>query len=148
MASGTTSDRGAAGTRRRRADAQRSIDAILDAALAGIMADGQVTMAAIARAAGVSRVTLYAHFATPEALLEAALHRAVTHTSAILDEQDIDQGQPAETLRRLVGSSWQILDGYRHLYAAASTTLGPTRLRNHHEPVLGRMEALIARGQE
>jgi AcrR family transcriptional regulator len=148
MAESTTQTSGAAGSRRRRADAERSIEAILDGALECILADAQVNMAAIARAAGVSRVTLYTHFPTREALLNAALQRAVAHASAILAAQDIEQGPVPAALARLLGSSWQILNRHRNLYAAASATLSPAQLRAYHEPVLGRVEGLIARGQQ
>jgi AcrR family transcriptional regulator len=131
---------------RRRADAQRSIEAILDAALGVIVAEGQVSMSAIAREAGVSRVTLYAHFATAESLVEAVLERAVAEAHAVLDLPDCDGG-PAETLAALLRASWQILARYRNLYAAASSVLSPARLRAHHQPVLGRIEELIARGR-
>jgi AcrR family transcriptional regulator len=63
---------------RRRADAERSIAAILDAGLACFGTNPDVTMTAVARAAGVGRVTLYAHFPSRQALLEAVMAHAIT----------------------------------------------------------------------
>ena len=46
-----------------------------------IAARAPVTIAGVASAAGVSRVTVYAHFPTTEALLEAVVERAVGHAA-------------------------------------------------------------------
>lgn len=55
--------------RRRRADAERSNAAILDAA-AGVLAQRpQASIEEIAKAAGISRQTVYAHFPAREVLL-------------------------------------------------------------------------------
>lgn len=139
--------RGDAG-RRRRSDAERSIAAILDAALECVPSDGEFNMSAIARAAGVSRVTLYSHFPTREALVDAALQRAFAQTDRALTELPLDEGPPREVLARLLGSSWQVLERHRNLYLVASANLPPERLREYAELVLDRIERLLARGRE
>ena len=53
-------------TPRRRADAERSIARILDAAIDALGDDQEASMAAIARRAGVVRATIYVHFPTRE----------------------------------------------------------------------------------
>jgi AcrR family transcriptional regulator len=56
-----------------RADAQRNRDLLLAAAAAAFAQDGgEVTLESIARAAGVGLGTLYRHFPTREALVDAA----------------------------------------------------------------------------
>lgn len=134
---------------RRRADAERNIAAILDAALACLGSDPQATMADIAKAAGVGRVTLYAHFSSREALLEAALDRAVAEVadlSRALEAESRDL--PAdEVLRRHVRSSWWVLDRYRQLFEAARRSLPPERVRDRHGPALGGFDELLARGR-
>jgi AcrR family transcriptional regulator len=56
-----------------RADAQRNRDRLLDVAVRAFSQDGpDVTLEAIAREAGVGIGTLYRHFPTREALVEAA----------------------------------------------------------------------------
>jgi len=132
---------------RRRADAERNIAAILDAALECFGDDPQATMADIARAAGVGRVTLYAHFSSRENLVEAALDRAVAEVaeaSAAIDATDA----PAEVvLARHIRSSWWVLDRHRQLFEAAERALPPQRLRERHAPALGDFDGLVARGQ-
>jgi AcrR family transcriptional regulator len=136
------------GAGRRRADAQRSIDAILDAALGCFVQDPDVSMTAIARAAGVGRVTLYAHFPSRETLLDAVLERAVAEADAALAREDLDGVPAPDALGRLLRSSWEVLDRHRRLMVAAARHLGPARMRERHAQVLTRVERLIARGQD
>jgi AcrR family transcriptional regulator len=65
---------GTTGERPLRADARRNRDRLLAAAVRAFAAPGsaEVTLEAIARAAGVGIGTLYRHFPTREALVEAA----------------------------------------------------------------------------
>ena len=133
-------------TRPRRADAERSIASIVDAAVEGFSRQPDVSMAEIATAAGVGRVTLYAHFPSREALLEVAIRHALGQAIAALDVAELDRGPPAEALARMVRSNWSILDRYRGLLAAAGE-LPPSRFREHHVGVRARLESLIARGQ-
>jgi AcrR family transcriptional regulator len=60
------------GERTLRADAQRNRDRLLEVAAHAFAAGGDVTLEAIAREAGVGIGTLYRHFPTREALVEAA----------------------------------------------------------------------------
>jgi AcrR family transcriptional regulator len=63
----------ATGSRPLRADAQRNRDRLLDAAVRAFSQEGpEVTLDAIAKSAGVGIGTLYRHFPTREALVEAA----------------------------------------------------------------------------
>jgi AcrR family transcriptional regulator len=61
------------GSRPLRADAQRNRDKVLDAAVRAFSQEGpEVTLESIAKDAGVGIGTLYRHFPTREALVEAA----------------------------------------------------------------------------
>jgi AcrR family transcriptional regulator len=133
--------------RRRRADAERSIAAILDAALACFAKRPEPSMSDIARAAGVGRVTLYAHFPSRTAVLEAALDRAVAEAGTVIDAAIHDDDPADRALAALVRSSWQVLDRYRRLFEAAQRGLDAEPLRRHHDPALVRVESLIARGR-
>jgi AcrR family transcriptional regulator len=63
-----------------RADARRNRDRLLDAAVPAFASHGaEVTLEAIAKAAGVGIGTLYRHFPTREALVEAAYRQELAH---------------------------------------------------------------------
>lgn len=134
------------GTRRRRADAERSIAAIVEAAVDGFSRRPAASMSEIATAAGVGRVTLYAHFPSREALVEAATKRVLAEASASLDAADLDHGPAVDALGRMVRTSWSVLDRYRGILEA-ERALSPAALRRHHSEVLERIDRLIARGQ-
>jgi AcrR family transcriptional regulator len=132
---------------RRRADAERSIAAILDAGLACFGTNPDVTMTAVARAAGVGRVTLYAHFPSRQALLEAVMAHAITQANQALELETPDGKPASQALAELIRSSWRILDRHRSLLTVATRELGVARVREHHDRVLDRVDRLIQQGQ-
>jgi TetR/AcrR family transcriptional repressor of mexCD-oprJ operon len=132
---------------RRRADAERNIEAILDAAQSRLRHDPAASMTEIARAAGVGRVTLYGHFPSRETLLRAVFERSMHRADAALESVDVDSGPADEALVRLIDSSWRVVDEHRSLLAAALDHLGPDWVRERHADALARVERLIARGQ-
>jgi AcrR family transcriptional regulator len=144
--SGNTVRAAVEGATRRRADARRNIDAILDAALACLTRDPLASIADIATAAGVGRVTLYGHFGTRAELVDAAFARVVTRTDAALDAVDLT-GDPAAALGRLVATSWRIVAEHRALLVAAERVLPPERIREHHDRPMRRVRALLQRGR-
>ena len=138
----------ARGTARRpqRADARRNIAAILDAATDCLARDPEMSIAGIAAAAGVGRITLYGHFSTRAELVDAVLARTIEHADAILDGTDIG-GDPADALARLVGASWQLVHQFSNILVAAHRELPAERIRGVHDPILRRVQSLIRRGQ-
>ena len=63
-----------------RADARRNRERLLEAAVRAFASDGvEVTLDAIAKAAGVGIGTLYRHFPTRDALVEAAYRQELAH---------------------------------------------------------------------
>lgn len=132
--------------RAQRADARRNVEAILDAAVACLARDPEVSVVDIAAAAGVGRVTLYGHFKTRAELIDAALVRTLQRADQILDATDTT-GDPVEALTRLVASSWQIVHQSRNILLAAHRELPAERIRGVHDRVLRRVQSLIERGQ-
>jgi TetR/AcrR family transcriptional regulator, mexCD-oprJ operon repressor len=141
-----TSDTHSTARRAQRADARRNVAAILDAATDCLARDPEMSIADIAAAAGVGRITLYGHFKTRADLVDAVLARTIEHADAVLDATDTG-GDPADALARLVTASWQIVHQFRNILLAAQRELPAERIRSVHDPILRRMQALIGRGQ-
>jgi len=135
-----------AATRDQRADARRNVAAILDAAQQCLSTDPQATVAHIAQAAGVGRVTLYGHFKTRAELVDAVFERVSAQSSEILDAVDTS-GDPAAALVRLVAATWQVVHRFNAIRQAAEGELVEERIRNHHDVHFRRLDTLIARGQ-
>ena len=131
----------------RRADARRNIAAILEAALDCLARDPQASIADIAAAAGVGRITLYGHFSSRLELLDATFGYALEQADQVLDAVDLS-GDPCAALTRLIATSWRILDRYRGALTAAGSELPPERVRAHHSQPMSRVEALLERGQQ
>ncbi|TXN30625.1 TetR/AcrR family transcriptional regulator [Lacisediminihabitans profunda] len=132
--------------RTQRVDAQRNRAAIIDAALACLSANPRASMAEIARAAGVGRVTLYGHFSSRRELVEAASVQAIGRAEVQLAPLDLD-GDPREALRLLVTTSWRLVDDFQGLIGAAEQELGADRVREHHDETMLRVRRLMERGQ-
>lgn len=133
-------------TRATRSDALRNRDAIIDAAIDCLSADAGASMADIAKAAGVGRVTVYGHFSSRELLLESVLIRTIDRSEAELAGIDLD-GDPIAALERLVRRSWRIVDTFHRLLGAAEESLSNERILAHHAEPMARVQALIERGQ-
>lgn len=146
-ASTGVSARTSTGTSARRADARRNIAAILDAALDCLSRDPRASIAGIAAAAGVGRITLYGHFPSRPELVDATFRYAVEAVDQVLDAVDLS-GDPRQALARLIVSSWPIVDRYRGALAAAERELGPERIRVHHGQPMARVETLLERGRQ
>jgi TetR/AcrR family transcriptional regulator, mexCD-oprJ operon repressor len=132
---------------RRRADAERSIARILDAAVDALGEDQEASMSEIARRAGVVRATIYVHFPTREALVEAVTERALNEVAAVIKSAEPARGDPSEALARVVAATWRKLGPYHALIAINISTQTHDELHHRHGSVLGTLLPLIERGQ-
>ena len=130
----------------RRADAERNAEKILQAAAGSLSRNPEASLSEIARAAGVGRVTLYGHFSSREALIEAALIRVLDEGEIVLGSLDLT-GDPREALRTLIESGWQLMAEASAVLEAAQAALPPGRIRELHARPAQRIEGLIRRGQ-
>ncbi len=132
--------------RRRRADAERSVARILDAAVEALTSDPEASMAEIARRAGVVRATIYVHFPTRESLIEAVTHRAISEATEVIEAAEPERGDATEALARVVAAAWRNLGRYHALVEINARLPNPELHRRHH-PVREALEPVIERGQ-
>jgi AcrR family transcriptional regulator len=131
--------------RRQRSDARQSIAAVLDAAIQVLAGRPDASMDEIARAAGVSRQTVYAHFPTRDALIDAVTGQASVEFTGLLEGLDLDQATPAQALTRLLDAGWQVAARYPFLWLQPA--VNPGKDAERHAPVLDRMLDIVVRGQ-
>ena len=131
---------------RKRADAERNIEAILDAARIALSRDPDASIGEIAKAAGVGRVTLYGHFPTRAELVTAVVQRALAEAEQTVDRIDLT-GDPRDALHRLIAGSWSLTADAGALLAAAEQALPAEDVRAAHDGLLARATALIERGR-
>lgn len=130
-----------------RAIAERNVDAILDAVEYLLQRREQATVSAVAAQAGVSRVTVYSHFPTSEALLEAAVERVVRRTVTALEAADPDGGSPAQALDRMLAVAWQRLASYGAMAQIVAERFDPQAVARTHHTAHQIIGALVRRGR-
>jgi TetR/AcrR family transcriptional repressor of mexCD-oprJ operon len=132
-----------------RADAARNVHRIAEVAARLLGDDPHVGMAEVAAAAGVSRATVYRHFANREALIDAIREQALEQGERALSRCGVNEGSATDALRRLVAAWLDIAERYSfpQLAAQPDASRSPEsrehRRRVFREPIV----ALIARGQ-
>src|SRR3982751_4576015 len=133
--------------RKRRADAERSITAITDAALEALASDPDASMAAIARRAGVVRATIYMHFPTRESLLDAVMEHATAQVAEATRRAEPGRGEPEEALERVLLATWRQLSQFHNVLQININRLPAKELRRRHLPVTTQIVPLLERGQ-
>lgn len=132
--------------RRQRSDARQSIAAVTDAAIQVLAGRPDASVDEIARAAGVSRQTVYAHFPSRDALIDAVVERAVAEFTSLFDGLDLDTAPPAQALIRLLEAGWRIAGRYPFLWL--QPVVDPGKDAERHAPVLDRLLDVVRRGQD
>jgi TetR/AcrR family transcriptional repressor of mexCD-oprJ operon len=132
----------------RRATAQRNVQSILDAAEALLHEGEAASIAAVAARAGVSRVTVYAHFSTREAILEAVIERTVARAAVMFDDATSGATSAVEALERAIRASWVELSRNTAIAEAAAAQLSPDALRRTHESDYAHARRMFEAGME
>jgi TetR/AcrR family transcriptional regulator, mexCD-oprJ operon repressor len=133
--------------KRRRADAERSISSIINAALEALASDPDVSMAEIARRAGVVRATIYMHFPTRESLLDAVMEHATALVAEAIRQAEPDRGEPQEALERVLRSTWKQLSQFHGVLGININRLSTKELHRRHLPMTSQFIPLLERGQ-
>jgi AcrR family transcriptional regulator len=120
--------------------------AVLDASIALLGRQPDASMDEIAKTAGVSRQTIYAHYPSRDALLHAVTRHLTAEVAHGLGGLDLDRGSAIDALGRWVDASWALLECYPVLLTPAmAASEGDERER--HQPVIGGLLRLIERGR-
>ncbi|GGM55872.1 hypothetical protein GCM10011608_45910 [Micromonospora sonchi] len=135
------------GQRRQRADARRSIAAVLGASVTLLGRHPDASMEEIARAAGVSRQTIYAHYPSRDALLRAVTQHVTAEVAREVADFGFDGGSAVDALGRWADGSWALLERYPVLLTSAMLAATNEDELKRHEPIIGGLLDLIERGR-
>jgi AcrR family transcriptional regulator len=139
------------GPRPMRADAQRNYARLLEAAMAAFVEHGadDVSLEEIARRAGVGIGTLYRHFPTRQALLEA-VYRDQVESLRSRAEELLHTGSPGDALAEWMRALVRFGSTKRSMTSALLATLGTdSELLSACATVIrGSAQALLTRAQQ
>jgi TetR/AcrR family transcriptional regulator, mexCD-oprJ operon repressor len=121
-----------ANTDHRRVIAERNLEAIVDAAECLLLARKVPTISAVAESAGLSRPTVYAHFAGREELIEAVVARSVRRWIAATERVEPERGPADAALLRVIEVGWQEISRSSGIAEAAARELDPKAMRRTH----------------
>jgi AcrR family transcriptional regulator len=138
-------------------DAQR--DRIVAAALAlfGSRGFDAVTMAEVAEEAGVARATVFNHFGSKRALVEAIIEGVLAYWAGMLERALVDETTPTPTLvRALFDHMGAGIEQFHGFYRGVFREIVKIQIgleeggaaAHARERALERLERLLARGQE
>jgi TetR/AcrR family transcriptional repressor of mexCD-oprJ operon len=131
----------------RRAVAERNIEAILNGAERLLLAGKVLNFSAIATEAGVSRPTVYAHFAVRLQLIGALVERSVGKATEAMRSAEPERGPADDAMRRVIAIGWEHVARHQAIARAAIGELSMDALHDHHRQAEAVLERLIERGQ-
>lgn len=120
---------------------------VLDAAVRLLGDRPDASLEQIATEAGVSRQTVYAHFASRADLIESVVTRMSDETVAMLDAAELGSGSAAEAMERFLARCWELMRRHPVLLSGALESRSAEQDRDRHASIAGRVEELVRRGQ-
>jgi TetR/AcrR family transcriptional repressor of mexCD-oprJ operon len=129
---------------KRRADAERNLVRIIEAATTLLAVNPSASMAEIAEASGLVRATLYRHFPTRDDLIRAMYAEALDDALKAILSVDPEHGKTTDAIARVVDALLVVGDRYRIL--SEERRVYP-ELRDKEQSVGAPLIALVERGQ-
>lgn len=129
-----------------RADTERTVRAILEAAERVLSANPAATIEQIAEAAGVARTTVHRRFASRDALITALVAWATQRFREAVEAARPDTAPPAVVLFQVTANVLRVKTGWGFAISAVST--GDADTVRVHAEVLASCERLFARARD
>lgn len=129
-----------------RSDSLRNRDAIIEAAAECLADNPTASLADIAQAAGIGRVTLYGHFSSRSELLTALLNHTMERVESELATVDLHRDTWA-ALDALASSSWKLVYRLERLRGVVELALPAEQMHGSHDRPRERVVGLLARGR-
>lgn len=104
-------------------------------------------MEQIARQAGLSRQTIYAHFPSRDALLRSLVAWATARVVEALEAADLGGVPAPEGLSRFVEIGWQTLDSAPFLLQIPGPAPTLAEEQERHQPIMVHLDRIIRRGR-
>ncbi|WP_326708030.1 TetR/AcrR family transcriptional regulator [Streptomyces sp. NBC_01474] len=130
-----------------RADSERTVQTILEAAERVLATNPAATMEQLARAAGVARTTVHRRFATREALLDELTGWAARQFAAAVDTARPDAAPPLVALYQVTANVLRVKTDWSFAMNRAAEDAHPEAARIHAE-VRATCIGLFRRAQE
>jgi AcrR family transcriptional regulator len=124
-----------------------SPDRILDAVERLLNRGAPLSILALAKESGLSRPTVYAHYDSIGAAVEAAVERTVERSQAAFAAAEPETGPAAAALERLVAASWSQLIGSEGMVVRVREHVSPGAQHRTHGALTAPLHALIERGR-
>ncbi|MGH9043241.1 MAG: TetR/AcrR family transcriptional regulator [Acidimicrobiales bacterium] len=127
--------------------ARRNREAILDGAERLLSSGSDASVAAVAKEAGVSRPTVYSHFANRADLIGALVERALARATDAIPPVDRLCGDPVASLEAVVSAGWEHLARHQDIARAAMGHVDPMTLEAAHRQVSSAIGDVLAWGR-
>ncbi|WP_394816476.1 TetR/AcrR family transcriptional regulator [Streptomyces lancefieldiae] len=129
-----------------RADAERSVRAILEAAERVLAEEPGASMEQIAAAAGVARTTIHRRFANRQALIEALASSAARRLAQAVDDGRPDTAPPLVAMHRITANVLQVKSAWA--FALELPTDPDSEAVALHQDIARRCITVLKRAQD